>query len=86
MRQETASLAQGVRDIAVAKNKTELATKYAYEIGNATVPVPLVHIQDLSNQIINTVINERVINETYADAQQGLSKAQEVRDKSQQAL
>lgn len=50
------------------------------------MPVSLVHIQDLSNQIINTVINERIINETYTDAQQGLSKAQEVRDKSQQAL
>jgi len=86
VQQETASLAKGVMDIAAAKNKTDEALKFAYEISNATMPVSLTHIQDLSNQIINTVINEGVINATYTDAQEGLSKAQDVQAKSQEAL
>ncbi|XP_057289958.1 laminin subunit gamma-1-like [Hydractinia symbiolongicarpus] len=86
VQRETASLAQGVRDIAVVRNNTANALHLAYEIGNTSMSVTMREIQDLSSQIINTVINEGIINATYEGAQEGLVKAKEVQARSQQAL
>ena len=51
-----------------------------------TMPISLSEIQELSEKIQNTAINEGMINSTFADAQTGLRKAQEVQERSKEAL
>ncbi|XP_065644500.1 laminin subunit gamma-1 isoform X1 [Hydra vulgaris] len=84
--QETASLARGVTQLAISRNKTIEARKLSLDIQNYSLPYSLADIQSLSNEIISTVVNEGVINETYNDAQIGLLKAQQVQTRSQEAV
>ena len=83
---ELQSLATAVKDIAIARNSTQRILNVAYEIGNMTMPISLQEIQELSIKIQNTAINEGMINTTFADAQIGLTKAQEVQKRSKDAL
>ena len=86
VQKETLLLAQGIKDLASAKDKTSDAMVIARDISEASVPVTISEIQSLSSQIINTIINEGIINATYTDAQHGLITAKEVQARSQQAL
>jgi len=83
---EVQALATAVKNIAVARNSTQRILSVAYEIGNMTMPISLQEIQELSRKIQNTAINEGMINTTFADAQIGLNKAQEVQQRSKDAL
>ena len=86
VQQEEAALANSVRAIALARNSTLEVLQLSYEIGNMTMPITLSEIEELATKIQNTAIDEGAINATFADAQDGLRKAQEVQHRSQQAL
>lgn len=86
VQKEAILLAQGIVDLALAKGKTSEAIDVARKISVATIPVTIQEIRDLSNKIINTIINEGIINATFADAQNGLNRAQDVQTSSQRAL
>ena len=84
--QEVAALANSVRAIALARNSTLNVLQLAYEIGNMTMPITLSEIEELAKKIQTTAIDEGAINDTFADAQAGLRKAEEVQQRSQEAL
>ena len=83
---ELQKLAEAVHSIAQSRNSTLTILNLAYEISNLTMPISLQEIQDLSLKIQNTAINEGMINSTFSDAQTGLQKAQEVQERSKEAL
>ncbi|XP_066933957.1 laminin subunit gamma-1-like [Clytia hemisphaerica] len=86
VQEELQKLSDAVLSIAQSRNSTLNILNLAYEITNMTMPISLSEIQELSEKIQNTAINEGMINSTFADAQTGLRKAQEVQERSKEAL
>ena len=76
----------GINKLATVRNITQQARTIAGQVVNTSLPVSLARIQGLVNQITSTPIDEGQINTTLAGAAEGLRRAQDVQQLSQQAV
>lgn len=83
---ETRKVVSDVSRISEARLDTENTLFNALQVKNFSLSVTVAEIQDLSQRIINTVINEGEINDIYEGAQVGLLRAQDVCVLSEKAV
>ena len=83
---ETRKVVSDVSRISEARLDTENTLFNALQVKNFSLSVTVAEIQDLSQRIINTVVNEGEINDIYEGAQVGLLRAQDVCVLSEKAV
>lgn len=62
------------------------AVKISNEVRAMSMPVSLQQIQNLTEDILNTNVNQSAVNKTLESAQAGLKQAKEVEELSQRAM
>lgn len=67
-------------------NMTVEAVKISNEVRAMSMPVSLQQIQNLTEDILNTNVNQSAVNKTLESAQAGLKQAKEVEELSQRAM
>ena len=80
------NVTSGINTIARVSNMTNEATNIADEVRAMTMPVSLLQIQNLTDQILNTTVDQEIVNQTLEAAQEGLKQAREVESLSQRAM
>ena len=62
------------------------AVRISNEVRAMSMPVSLQQIQNLTEDILNTNVNQSAVNKTLESAQAGLKQAKEVEELSQRAM
>ena len=65
---------------------TREAVRIADEVRAMNMPVSLLQIQNLTEDILNTNVSQEMVNQTLESAQQGLKQARQVEALSQKAM
>ena len=65
---------------------TKEAVRIADEVRAMNMPVSLLQIQNLTEDILNTNVSQEMVNQTLESAQQGLKQARQVEALSQKAM
>ncbi|XP_015765926.1 PREDICTED: laminin subunit gamma-1-like [Acropora digitifera] len=80
------NVTDGVNTLGRVHNMTVEAVKISNEVRAMSMPVSLQQIQNLTEDILNTNVNQSAVNKTLESAQAGLKQAKEVEELSQRAM
>jgi len=80
------NVTDGVNTLGRVHNMTVEAVKISNEVRAMSMPVSLQQIQNLTEDILNTNVNQSAVNKTLESAQAGLKQAKEVEELSQRAI
>lgn len=80
------NVTDGINTLARVHNMTVEAVKISNEVRAMSMPVSLQQIQNLTEDILNTNVNQSAVNKTLESAQAGLKQAKEVEELSQRAM
>ena len=79
-------MTDAIRSLEDVSNTTEKTKQISDETLAMTMPVDLATIQELTNKILNTAVDESKVGAAYDKATQGLADANEVLETSQRAV
>lgn len=80
------NVTDGINILGRVHNMTVEAVKISNEVRAMSMPVSLQQIQNLTEDILNTNVNQSAVNKTLESAQAGLKQAKEVEELSQRAM